>query len=36
VVLAGGEWQGGRIISRAWLDASFTPAIDTDPGVKYG
>lgn len=36
MVLAGGEWNGNRIVPRAWLDASFTPAIDTDQGVKYG
>ncbi|HME24981.1 MAG TPA: serine hydrolase [Acetobacteraceae bacterium] len=36
MVLAGGEWNGNRIVSRAWLDASLTPAIDTDQGVKYG
>ncbi len=36
LVLAGGEWQGGLIISRTWLDASFTPVIDTDQGVRYG
>ncbi len=36
MVLAGGEWNGNRIVSRAWLDASFAPAIDTDQGVRYG
>ncbi len=36
MVLAGGEWNGRRIVSRAWLDTSFTPAIDTDQGVRYG
>jgi len=36
LALAGGEWQGERIVSRTWLDASFTPIIDTDQGVKYG
>jgi CubicO group peptidase (beta-lactamase class C family) len=36
LVLAGGEWQGERIVPRAWLDASFAAVIDTDQGVKYG
>jgi CubicO group peptidase (beta-lactamase class C family) len=38
MVLAGGEWHGTRIVSRAWLDASVTPVIDVnaDLGVRYG
>ena len=36
VVLAGGVCDGARIVSRAWLNASFTPAIGTDQGVQYG
>jgi CubicO group peptidase (beta-lactamase class C family) len=36
MVLAGGAWGGTRIVPRAWLDASFTPAIGTDQGVQYG
>ena len=36
MVLAGGVWDGRQIVSRAWLDASFTPAIGTDQGVQYG
>ena len=30
MLLAGGEWHGTRIVSRAWLDASFTPVIDVN------
>jgi CubicO group peptidase (beta-lactamase class C family) len=36
MVLAGGEWFGTRVVSRAWLDASFQPVADTDGGLKYG
>jgi CubicO group peptidase (beta-lactamase class C family) len=38
MVLASGEWHGTRIVSRAWLDASFTPVIDVNAnlGVRYG
>ena len=38
MVLAGGEWHGTRIVSRAWLDASVTPVVDVnaDLGVRYG
>jgi CubicO group peptidase (beta-lactamase class C family) len=36
LVLAGGIWDDKPIVSRAWLDASFRPAIDTDLGVRYG
>ncbi len=38
MVLAGGEWHGTRIVSRARLDASFTPVIDVNAnlGVRYG
>jgi CubicO group peptidase (beta-lactamase class C family) len=36
MVLAGGTWNGQRVVSREWLDASFTPAVDTNMGVKYG
>ncbi len=35
-MLAGGIWDDRPIVSRAWLDASFSPAIDTDRGVRYG
>jgi CubicO group peptidase (beta-lactamase class C family) len=36
LALAGGEWGGRRIVSAAWLDASFTPAIPTGDGLEYG
>jgi CubicO group peptidase (beta-lactamase class C family) len=38
MVLAGGEWRGTRIVSRAWLDASFTQVVDANAalGVHYG
>ena len=38
MVLVGGEWHGKRIMSRAWLDASFKPVIDVNAnlGVRYG
>ena len=36
LVLADGLWKGQRIISRAWLDVSFDPAVTTDRGLKYG
>jgi CubicO group peptidase (beta-lactamase class C family) len=36
MVLAGGTWNGQRIVSRSWLDASFIPAVDTNMDVKYG
>lgn len=36
MVLAGGEWNGTRVVSRAWLDASFQPVADTGEGLKYG
>jgi CubicO group peptidase (beta-lactamase class C family) len=36
LVLAGGMWNGQRVVSRAWLDASFAPAVTTDRGLGYG
>jgi CubicO group peptidase (beta-lactamase class C family) len=40
LVLAQGKWGGQQIVSRAWLDASFKPAIATNGGslgdVDYG
>ena len=36
LVLAGGIWKGQRVVSRAWLDASFAPAVTTDRGLGYG
>jgi CubicO group peptidase (beta-lactamase class C family) len=36
MVLAGGEWNGTRVVSRAWLGASFQPVADTNEGLKYG
>jgi CubicO group peptidase (beta-lactamase class C family) len=36
LVLARGQWCGQQVISRAWLDASFKPAIPTGDGLDYG
>jgi CubicO group peptidase (beta-lactamase class C family) len=39
LVLAHGEWNGRQIVSRAWLDASFRPAIPTTgnlAGIQFG
>lgn len=36
LVLAGGEWQGRRIVSREWLDGSLRSAIETGDGLQYG
>lgn len=36
MTLAGGTWDGKRVVSRDWLDASFVPAMDVDEGRKYG
>jgi hypothetical protein len=33
MVLVGGEWHGKRIVSRAWLDASFKPVIDVNANL---
>lgn len=36
LALAGGIWNGQRVVSRAWLDASFAPAVSTGRGLEYG
>ncbi len=36
MVLAGGIWDGKRVVSREWLDASFVPVMGVDEGRKYG
>jgi CubicO group peptidase (beta-lactamase class C family) len=36
LLLGQGEWGGRRVVSGAWLDASFTPAIPTGDGLEYG
>jgi CubicO group peptidase (beta-lactamase class C family) len=36
MLLAGGEWQGRRIVNRDWIDASWAPAIPTGDGLDYG
>ncbi|MCC7276666.1 MAG: beta-lactamase family protein [Alphaproteobacteria bacterium] len=36
LVLAGGTWEGRRVVSRAWLDAALAPAIATGDGLHYG
>ncbi|HTR83050.1 MAG TPA: serine hydrolase [Reyranella sp.] len=36
LVLAGGSWNGRRIVSKAWIDASTTPKLEASSGYKYG
>lgn len=36
LVLANGQCDGRQVVSRAWLDASFKPAIPTGDGLDYG
>jgi CubicO group peptidase (beta-lactamase class C family) len=36
LVLAHGNWGDRPVVSRAWLDASFKPAIPTGDGLDYG
>jgi CubicO group peptidase (beta-lactamase class C family) len=36
MVLGGGVSNGRQIVSRAWLDASFAPAVDIGRGLRYG
>ena len=36
LLAGGGEWQGRRVVSAAWLTASFAPAIPTGDGLHYG
>jgi CubicO group peptidase (beta-lactamase class C family) len=36
LALANGRWDDRQIVSRAWLDASFKPAIPTGDGIEYG
>ena len=36
LTLAGGQFQGLQIVSRAWIDASTHPAIATGDGLEYG
>jgi len=36
LVLANGQWGGHQVVSRAWLDASFKPAIPTGDGLEFG
>lgn len=35
LVLAGGEWNGTRIVSEAWIDASTGPDVDRDVAAHY-
>jgi CubicO group peptidase (beta-lactamase class C family) len=35
LVLANGQRDGRQVVSRAWLDASFKPAIPTGDGLEY-
>jgi CubicO group peptidase (beta-lactamase class C family) len=36
MVLKGGAWNGRQIVPHAWLESSFTPAINIGQGVQYG
>ncbi|MEW6645443.1 MAG: serine hydrolase [Pseudomonadota bacterium] len=36
LVLAGGEWNGRQIVSKAWIEASTTPQITATEGMSYG
>jgi CubicO group peptidase (beta-lactamase class C family) len=36
LVLARGDWHGRRIVSQAWLDAAFEPAVAAEDGLHYG
>ena len=36
LVLAGGRWNGRRVVSKAWIDASMTPRMDATGLYFYG
>ncbi len=36
MLLADGVWNGRQVVPRPWLDASWTPVVDTTWGLKYG
>jgi CubicO group peptidase (beta-lactamase class C family) len=36
LVLAGGQWNGRQIVSKAWLDASTTPKLEASKNYAYG
>jgi CubicO group peptidase (beta-lactamase class C family) len=36
LLLRKGVWNGQRIVSEGWIEASFTPAIPTPDGLGYG
>jgi CubicO group peptidase (beta-lactamase class C family) len=36
LMLGRGEWAGQRVVSAAWVDGSFQPAIPTGDGLDYG
>ena len=36
LVLAGGRWNDRQVVSKAWIDASMTPRMDSTSGFFYG
>ena len=36
LLLAKGSWHGKRVVSQAWIENSFKPAIPTGDGLAYG
>lgn len=36
LVLAGGDWNGRRIVSREWIEASTAPRLETGDNQSYG
>lgn len=36
MLVDGGTWEGRQIVPKSWLDAAFTPAIQTSDGLGYG
>lgn len=36
LLLQGGAWEGRRIVSQAWIEQSWKPAIATGDGLHYG
>lgn len=36
MVLQGGAWEGRQVVPQPWLDASFTPVVPVEDGIRYG